>query len=548
MSLIAALAIVPLAYLVWQSFHTPHTASSSAVATLANYRAAIGNGQLGTLLGNSLVFAAGTALFAFATGATLAWLNERTNVPFKRLFFALSLVPLVVPGIVFAVAWMLLASPRIGLVNLVLQQLFASDAVFVDVYSMAGMVFVDGLHYSPMAFLMMSAAFRAMDPSLEEAAVMSGAGPLEVARRVTVKLAWPAALATLLIVFVRAIESFEVPALIGLPAGIPVFTSAIYEAVHRYPSRVGLACAYAVGLLTIAAAGLWLQSRVAARGDAYATVSGRGSRPRTIDLGRWRPVAALLFASYLALVVVLPFAVLLWSSLQRFYATPSLAGVGALTLDAYRAVLDYPALSRAVANSVLLAAAAATIVVLVTAVIAWTVVRTRIRGRAVLDAVATLPIAVPGIVLGLALMTFHLDVPSGLYGTLGILLVAYVTRFMPYGMRYNVAALVRVHRELEESAAMSGASWATTFRRIVLPLVRPGLVAGWIYVAIVSLRELSSSILLYAPGTEVLAVVIWETWENGQYPQLAALGVLFIVALLVVVGLAQLAGGRFDAR
>ena len=191
-----------------------------------------------------MTFAAGAALLALVVGTTLAWMNERTNTPFKTLFFALAIIPLVIPGILFTVSWIMLASPKIGLINLALQRLTGSDIVFVDVYTMAGMIFVDGLHYSPMAFLLMTATFRSMDPALEEQAAMSGASVLQVARRITLRLAWPAALGSLLILFVRAIESFEVPALLGLPVGIHVYTSAIYQAIHQYPSRIGLAAAY----------------------------------------------------------------------------------------------------------------------------------------------------------------------------------------------------------------------------------------------------------------------------------------------------------------
>ncbi|HET7671920.1 MAG TPA: ABC transporter permease subunit, partial [Burkholderiales bacterium] len=240
------LGVVPLGFLVWQSFFTPHTAARAAQFTLGNYAEAYGSADTWVLFWNSLKFATGASAIAFVLGTGLAWMNERTNTPFKSLFFALSIVPLIIPGILFTVAWILLGSPKIGLINLALQRLFDTQAVFVNVYSLAGMMWVEGLHYSPMAFLLMTAAFRAMDPALEESAVMSGASVLQVVRKVTLPLVWPAIFATLLILFVRAIESFEVPALLGMPVGIHVFTSAIYQAVHRYPSQIGLASAYAV--------------------------------------------------------------------------------------------------------------------------------------------------------------------------------------------------------------------------------------------------------------------------------------------------------------
>src|SRR6267143_774476 len=284
------LAVLPLGFLLWQSFFTPQTAAKAAVLTLGNYRQAYGSPDTWILFWNSLRFALGAASLAFCIGTLLAWMNERTNTPFKGLFFALSVIPLIIPGILFTVAWILLGSPKIGLVNLALQRLFDTDAVFVNIYSLAGMVWVDGLHYSPVAFLLMTAAFRAMDPALEESAVMSGAGVLQVASRITLPLAWPAVFATLLILFVRAIESFEVPALLGLPVGIQVFTSAIYQAVHRYPSQIGLASAYAVTLLLITTIGVYFQSRLSSSGSKYATMTGKGFRPRPIDLGGWRSI------------------------------------------------------------------------------------------------------------------------------------------------------------------------------------------------------------------------------------------------------------------
>ena len=542
------IAVIPLAFLLWQSFRTPQTAAVDAVFTLDNYAEAYGSIETLRLFWTSIQFAFGTSVFAFVLGTTLAWMNERTNTPFKSVFFALSLIPLVIPSILFTVSWILLASPQIGIINLVLQgQLGLAEPPF-NIYSLGGMIWVDGLHYSPMAFLLMTAAFRAMDPSLEESATMSGASILQVARRVTLRLVWPAIVATILILFVRSIESFEVPALLGLPTGIEVFTSAIYQAVHRYPSQVGLASAYAAALLIITTAGVYFVSTLSSRGSKYATMTGKGFRPRLIDLGRWRWLTAAIFVVYFLLIVVMPFSVLLWSSFQRFYSVPSMEAVRNLTLDPYRFIFGYPNLLRAVVNSVMLSFGAATIVMLVTSVICWIVVKTKIRGRWILDNIASLPMVFPGLVLGLSIMIFYLNVDVGVYGTIWIMLIAYVTRFMPYGLRYNTTSMLQIHRELEESAAMSGASWGTTFHRIILPLLKPGLLAGWIYVMIVSIRELSTSILLYSPDTQVISIVIWELWENGQYVELSALGVLFILSLLVLVLVAQWLGKKYGVK
>ncbi len=544
----AYIAVMPLAFLLWQSFFTPQTASKAAEFTWDNYATAYGSSETLRLFWNSMKFALGASLLAFTLGTGLAWMNERTNTPMKRLFFALSIIPLIIPGVLFTVAWILLGSPKIGIINLALQNWLGLEKAPFDVYSLGGMIWVDGLHYSPMAFLLMTAAFRAMDPALEESATMSGANIFQVARRITLKLTWPAILATLLILFVRAIESFEVPALLGLPVGIQVFTSSIYQAVPRYPSQIGLAAAHAMTLLVITTIGVYFVSRLSSRGSRYATMTGKGFRPRQIDLGPGRWFAAAIFVVYFLLIVVLPFSVLLWSSFQKFYSVPSWQALQNLTLDPYRFVFTYPNLARSVWNTLLLSFGSATLIMLVSAVICWIVVKTKLPGRWLLDNVASLPMVFPGLVLGLSIMIFYLNFDIGVYGTMWILFIAYVTRFMPYGLRYNTTSMLQIHKELEESAAMSGASWTTTFWRIVVPLLKPGLVAGWIYIMIVSIRELSSSILLYSPGTEVISIVVWELWENGQYVELSALGVLFILSLFVLVMLAQWIGSKFGIK
>ncbi|MEZ2127566.1 MULTISPECIES: ABC transporter permease [unclassified Sinorhizobium] len=535
------LAVIPLGFLLWQSFHSTGTLQTPSVLTLENYATVFESAESLVLMGNSLQFALFTAAFALVLGTFFAWVNERTNTPFKSLFFAMSIIPLIIPGILFTVSWIMLASPKIGILNKILGNWF-------DIYSMAGMVWVDGLHYAPVAFLLVTAAFRSMDPSLEESAMMSGASIAQTAFKVTLKLAWPAVLAAFIILFIRAIESFEVPALLGLPIGLQVYTSAIYDAVHSYPSNIGLASTYAVVLLLITSIGIYYQSRLSSQGSKYSTVTGKGFRPRVADIGRWRYVTGGVFILYVTLVVGLPFLVLLWASLQRYYSAPSWAAVQRLSFGAYQKVLEYPGFYTAVWNSVKLALGGATVVMLLTSVICWITVRTKIPGRWLLDVLASLPLVFPGIVLGLALMVFYLNVDIGIYGTLWIMLMSYVIKFMPYGMRYNATSMVQIHKELEESAEMCGASWLMTFRSVVLPLLKPGFVAGWIYIIVVSVRELSSSILLYSPGNEVISIMIWEFWQNGQYTELSAFGVMMITVLFCFVMLVQLVSKRLGVK
>ena len=548
LAIVAVLALVPFCFMIWQSFNTAETADAPAVLTLGNYVTAYTNPETVATFWNSVQFALGGSLVAFVIGTALAWMNERTNTPMRRLFFALSIVPLIIPSILFTIAWIMLASPKIGLLNTVAMSWFGLDAPPFNIYSMWGMIWVDGLHYSPMAFLLMSSAFKAMDPSLEESAVMSGSSVFSTLYRITLKLAFPAIVATVLTLFVRAIESFEVPALLGLPAGIQVFTSAIYQAIHQYPSQIGLAAAYSVILLVLTTGGIYVQARISASGNKYATVTGKGFRPRTIDLGAWRYFTLAIFVVYFLLIVVMPFLVLLWSSLQKFYAPPSMEALSRITLDGYRYILGSDTIRAAALNSLWMSITTATVVMLLASVVCWIVVKTKIPGRWMLDNLASLPMVFPGLVLGVSIMIFYLTFDIGIYGTFWIILLAYITRFLPYGLRYSTTSMLQIHKDLEESGGMSGASWLTVFRRIVLPLLKPGLVAGWIYVMIVSIRELSTSILLYSPGNEVISIVIWELWENGQYVELSALSVIFIFMLLVLVGLAQMAGKRFGVK
>ena len=548
LAIVAVLALVPFCFMIWQSFNTAETADAPAVLTLGNYVTAYSNPETVVTFWNSVQFALGGSLVAFVIGTALAWMNERTNTPMRRLFFALSIVPLIIPSILFTIAWIMLASPKIGLLNTVAMSWFGLETPPFNIYSMWGMIWVDGLHYSPMAFLLMSSAFKAMDPSLEESAVMSGSSVFNTLYRITLKLVFPAIVATVLTLFVRAIESFEVPALLGLPAGIQVFTSAIYQAIHQYPSQIGLAASYSVILLLLTTGGIYVQARISASGSKYATVTGKGFRPRTIDLGAWRYFTLAIFIVYFLLIVIMPFLVLLWSSLQKFYAPPSMEALSRITLDGYRYILGSDSIRRAALNSLWMSVTTATVVMLLASVVCWIVVKTKIRGRWLLDNLASLPMVFPGLVLGVSIMIFYLTFDIGIYGTFWIILLAYITRFLPYGLRYSTTSMLQIHKDLEESGGMSGASWLTVFTRIVLPLLKPGLVAGWIYVMIVSIRELSTSILLYSPGNEVISIVIWELWENGQYVELSALSVIFIFMLLVLVGLAQMAGKRFGVK
>jgi iron(III) transport system permease protein len=538
---IAYLALVPLGFLLWQTF------VQSGDLTLDAFREAYTEVGLGTMTLNSFAFAGGSTVLAVVLGTGLAHLVVRTDVPFKPLMYAASLVPLIVPGILHSIAWIFLASPQIGVLNKnVIEPLTGHT---FNVFSIPGMILVEGLHLSPLVFLLMVASFRSMDPSLEESAIMSGAPLRTVFFRITLPLARPALYAAILIMAVRTLESFEVPAVLGLPNHTWVFTSRIWSVLHALPPDYGTAGAYAMSLLVLTSLGVWWHGRLAKRGRAFQTVTGKGFRPRPIPLGAWKwPATALIFA-YFVIAVVLPLAILFYGSTQAFYSPPSRYTITHGTWENYRTVLHDPLVAHGLKNSVILGLGSATAVMFIAAIAAWLVVRTKLPGRWLIDNLAFLPLTIPGLVLGVALLSVYLRVTwLPIYGTLWILFIAYLTRYMPYGMRYASTSMFQIGRELEESAQMSGAGWWQTFRRIVLPLLVPGFVAGWIYIVVVSVRELGSSVLLYSPGREVLSISIWEMYNNGQYPELSALGILLVGGLVVLVAIAYKLGARIGVR
>ncbi len=537
-AIVAYLVLIPLGFLIVGTFADEHGAF-----TLSGFwRAYVEDPYVATMMLNSVVFALGSAALAISIGTALAFVQMRTDIPLKGLMFAASIVPLVLPAVLYAFAWLLLADPNIGILNGVMNWL---GLPAFNILSLGGMIWVEGIHLSPIAFLLMVAAFRSMDPSLDESALVSGASRFKVFWRINLPLLRPALTSAVLLIFVLVLESFEIPAVLGLQSGIFVFTSRIYSALNEYPIDYGVAGAYSVGLLVIAAAGIFISGRLSRNAKEYQTVTGKAFRPKVIGLGRWRPVFACGIAAYFIVAVALPLAVLVYASLLPFYMQPSAAAFAAMSFGNYISVFSLSVAANAFKNSVLLAMASATAVMLLMTVAAWLVTRTQLAGRSLLDLLTFSPLIVPGLVLGISLSYVYLRVPLPIYGTVWILFIAYTTKYLPYGMRYASAAMTQVSSELEESASVSGASWSQTLRRVLVPLASGGILAGWMYIVIVSFRELSSSILLYSPGSEVLSVLIWDQFNNGRFTTVAAIGVLMIVFLITLVMVARRLGAGF---
>jgi len=527
------LVIPPLFAVIQTSLTTTTLSGGVGGFTLRHYRDVLFGFRLSAPLANSLYFAIGSAFLATLIGGVMAWLVTRTDTPLRGLGHFTAFASFGTPFILYTIGWLLLLG-KSGPVNRWLRGFFDLPGTLFNVYSLPGMVLIESFLWSPLVFLMLAASFRAMDPALEEASAACGATALQTVRRVSLRLMLPALFSVILLVFIRAFESFEIPALVGLPGDVQVLTTSIYLDAHRMPPRYGTAGAFSVLLMLIIAACLYFYSRATREAARFHTVTGKGYRPRLIQVGRWRYLTGGLLALYSVCLLALPFLIIVWASLLPFYSAPSLEALSRLTLRNYETVIKFPALLQSVENSIVLGVESATCVMALTTLASWVLVRTRLRARWLLDLLTTLPLVFPGIVMGLAILRFYLTVPIPIYSTLWILLVAYVARYVPYGIRYTHAGLLQLHRELEEAAYSSGASWANCFRRVTLPLLTPSFLGGWVFVFLISAKELSMSILLASPRTPVVSVTIFELWENAQIGELAAFGVLWTLMLLTV--------------
>jgi iron(III) transport system permease protein len=533
-SLITAYLVLPPLYSVIQTslFTTKLTGEIDAF-TFRYYQNLLSELRVVGPLLNTFYFSIGSALLATLIGGSIAWIVVRTDTPLRGLGYFTAFASFGTPFILYTIGWLLLLG-RAGPVNYWLKALLDQAGPVINVYSLFGMIFIESLLWSPFVFLMLAAAFRSMDPSLEEASAVCGARVWQTMRRVSLRLMLPALFSVVLLIFIRSFESFEIPALVGLPGDVRVLTTSIYIDAQKLPPQYGSAGAFSVLLMLFVAGTLYLYFRVTREGDRFHTVTGKGYRPALIHLGGWRYLAAGGLLLYFFILLVLPFLIIVWASFLPFYIQPSLEGLAKFTLKNYVTALHFPKITDAIKNSILLGLGSASAVMVLTLLASWLLVRTKMRGRWLLDILTTLPLLFPGIVMGLAILRFYLFVPIPVYGTLWILLIAFVTRYIPYGIRYTHSGLLQLHKELEEAAYTAGASWSNCMRRIILPLMTPSFLGGWIFIFLLSAKELSMSVLLVSPQTPVVSVAIFELWENAQVGELAAFGVIWTAILVSV--------------
>ena len=542
-ALVVYLVLTPLGMLIWNSLKTTPPGLPGELS-FANFTKAYSDPTLYPLLVNSLLFATGSTLFAFLLAFMMAWLVERTNAPLRDLAYVIAIVATIIPGMIASIAWIMLLHPRIGLINLALINTFGLSEAPLDIHSMYGMIFVAGLRHVPVMFLLLAGALRSMDPSLEESSATCGSGNPSTMLRITFPLMLPASAAAMIYSFINSVEAFEIPALLGMPVKIYVFATKIYLAMHQSPPDYGVSAALGTTVLAISAVGTLFYLRILRKSERYVTVTGKGYRPRPIDLGKWKYLGTAFLFGFLFLDVILPMMALIWASLLPFYQVPSLKAFQIISLSSYFSAWQYPGVLNAVKNSLLLAVVGGCLTMLLAAVISWIVVRSRVPGRRLLDFLAFAPLATPSIVLGMALVFLYLSLPVPIYGTLWILLIAFVTKYMPWATRNTNAALLQIHRELEEASEVSGASWLQTFRRVLAPLLVPAFISGFLYIFSHIIRDISLAILLYSPKSNLFAIVIWELWQAGTIAQVGAISVI----LVVLLGIVSFAGRKYLLR
>jgi iron(III) transport system permease protein len=551
LAILAFLVLYPLAMLLLGALTGANPVvdrlNASDIA-LTHFTAVLANPNVHAALINSFVACTGGTAIAVAIGLAFAWIVVRTNTPCKGLIATAGLLPLFVPPLVAAVAWAILGSPRTGVLNTLLAWLGTDFRL--NLYSMPGMIAVFGMYYAPYVYMFTSAALRNMDPALEEAAEISGASALRTMLTVTFPLIAPAILSGMLLSFIVMLGIYGIPAVLGPPARIQVLTTYIFNLTSWSPPLYATAAAVAILLMLVTGLFVLLQQKALA-GKSFATVAGKAFRPRLIDLGPWRHVTLALAVIYLLVVVVLPSLALLLGAFRKFLFIRDLASLfdgRQYGFQHFDRLFANPLVLRSIVNTLEVGLITAVVGTALALAIGYTVYRTTLPGRRAVDVIATLPVAIPGLVVGVAYLWAWIGLPGGLYGTIWILALAFIARFLPDTVKALSTSLMQIHRELEEAAWLCGLGTLSTIRRIVLPLARPGMIAAATLLFILAIRELGSSLFLYSSDSMVMAVLLLNYYDGGNISITAAFSLIQTLLLAVLIGFAhRLSRGAADS-
>jgi iron(III) transport system permease protein len=528
---LAWLVLYPLAILFLGSLRTD-LPMRSGTFTLANFTTLFADSANRTAIINTVVSSGLATVVAVMMGVGLAWITSRTDTPFRRFFDNAFVIPYYLSPFIGAIAWTLLANPRIGFLNNLFTEVLGFEDAPLNIYSLTGLVFVMALYYSPITYLFVAGALRSMDPSLEEASRIHGFGLTATTFRITLPIVMPAITSSALLVFLNAAGQFGIPAVIGIPSHYDVITTRIWVGLGYFPPKYTQAAAFSVILLAISTIVVFLQHRLLAR-KSFATVSGRGFRPTLHKIGVARYLTLAICLSYFFLSIILPYSVLAYISFQPYLSFEF--DPATWTFNQYVQLLYNPLTARATVNSLFLGTGGATLTIFFALIVSYVVVRTRAPGRQLLSHLATYPAGVPAVVFAVALLWGYIFLPVPIYGTIWMLLVAYIAHYIPFGVRAATSGLMQINPELEESSRIHGETWIGTIRKIVIPLLKPALTAGWILLFVEFIRSLSLSILLYSQDSIVMPVVIYELYETGAYPALAAFSMFQTLLVFVAI-------------
>lgn len=543
-AIVGALTVCPVVMLVLGSFSEGLTAFGHF--TVDKYIAAYTDPGFYEVMVNTSMFVLASSLLSTVLAIFLAHLNTRTDIPFKFLFKVISIIPMMIPHLLFAVSWALLLNPSNGLINLGLKEAFGLDSAPLNIYSLWGMILVEGLLDLPIAYLIIAPAMASFDVALEESSRVCGAGTWRTLIRVTLPVLRPAILAAFILGVVRSLASFAVPSVIGMPGRVHVLATYLYEMIATgFATDYGKAAAVGMSVLVASVTLIVVYRALTAESEKYVTISSRGFRPSVIELGRARMPLFGLVGLLSLVLIVLPVVVLMYTSLVPYSMVPSAKAFSMMSLKHWSDVLGDPISLLSLKNSLFLAVVGATLGVILSVFVAYVIVKVRTRAAGVLESLSYLSFSFPGIVIGVGFMWFFVQTP--LYATIWALLLGYIATYLPYGIRPLSSAFVQIHSHLEESSLVCGASPLTTMRRIIVPLLIPGIVSGWILMASMFVRELTLSVVLSRPGTEVLAVQILRFSEDGLWGKLSALGIVMILISTTLVVMATLVGNRFKA-
>jgi iron(III) transport system permease protein len=525
-----SLVLYPVLFLVTESFNVGEPGQfPPELLGFGNYTNLYEDARI---LGNTALVACLATIMAVVFGFTLAWILTRTAIPGRAHLERLLELPYYMTPLVGALAWGVLLGPKTGLINQ-LWRLFGGGDLF-DIYTPYGIAWVMALFEGTVAFVMISAAMKSMDPALEESSRVLGAGKLHTALRITLPMVAPGVVSATVFVFAEMLGSFAAAFVLGVPGRFYVVTTAIWQATLSYPPEYGRAAAMGLSLFLVMLVMLFLSRLILRRGN-YATITGKGFRPRALEVGRLRWFLLAICWLYVALSVFLPLGALLLTSFQRF-ATVVLSQ-SIFTLANYQSALQMGALGAALENSLLLGLVVATIAVPLVSVLVWLVYRGNVPGGRAIEALVMFPQAVPRLVFGLGLLWAWLTIPLPIYGTLWLLGIAYLTVFLPLGMRTMAGVVLQVDRGLEECARVCGASWAYQMRTVTLPLLRPGMIAAWLLIFIAGVRELGVSVFLMGPNAKVIAPSIVNSWLSSSSELSAAMALLQTVTVFIAVAL-----------